>query len=175
MYDVMPVKRYEKTLQFLTASISPPAKVLDLGVDNPFSAIMRDHNYEVTNTQGEDLDLDTTAVEKPGYDVVTAFEILEHMVSPMNVLSAIQAPKLVATIPMRLWFRPAYRSKTDPWDRHYHEFEDWQFDWLLEKSGWKVVRREKWISPPKSHLGIRPWLNYLVPRYYAVEAVKATN
>ena len=23
----------------------------------------------------------------------------------------------------------------DPWDRHYHEFEPRQFDWLLEKAG----------------------------------------
>ena len=23
------------------------------------------------------------------------------------------------------------------WDRHYHEFEDWQLDWLLEKIGFK--------------------------------------
>jgi hypothetical protein len=24
------------------------------------------------------------------------------------------------------------------WDRHYHEFEDWQLDWLL-KTGWKIM------------------------------------
>jgi hypothetical protein len=32
---------------------------------------------------------------------------------------------------------PAYRSKTDMWDR-YHEFEDWQLDWLLEKPDGKL-------------------------------------
>ena len=39
-------------------------------------------------------------------------------------------------VPLNLWFASAYRNKTDLWDRHYHEFEDWQFDWLLEKAGW---------------------------------------
>ena len=24
------------------------------------------------------------------------------------------------------------------WDRHYHEFEDWQLDWLLEKTVGKL-------------------------------------
>jgi hypothetical protein len=28
------------------------------------------------------------------------------------------------------------------WDRHYHEFEDWQFDWLLEKSNWKIEKKK---------------------------------
>ena len=36
----------------------------------------------------------------------------------------------------------AYKSKTDPLDRHYHEFEPWQFDWLLEKSGWKIIKED---------------------------------
>jgi hypothetical protein len=31
------------------------------------------------------------------------------------------------------------------WDRHYHEFEDWQLDWLLEKTGWKIIDSQKWI------------------------------
>ena len=34
-----------------------------------------------------------------------------------------------------------HRSKTDSRDRHYHEFEAWQFDWLLEKSGWSVKKK----------------------------------
>ncbi len=37
--------------------------------------------------------------------------------------------------PVKIMVPSAYRSKTDERDRHYHEFEDWQFDWLLEKQG----------------------------------------
>ena len=45
----------------------------------------------------------------------------------------------------------ACKSKTNIRDRHYHEFEDWQFDWLLEKSGWQVkVKKNGPIQLKKS-------------------------
>jgi hypothetical protein len=125
--------------------------------------------YTVTNTDGEDLDNNyTNAVHFKG-NVVTAFEIFEHLLAPLNLLSELKADKLVTSIPLRLWFSPAYRSKTDPWDRHYHEFEDWQFDWLLEKAGWEIKDQLKWTHPVKK-LGIRPILRLFTPRYYIVYA-----
>ena len=170
MYEhSFPNKRYKETLEFLESNVPAPAKILDLGVKNPFSKIMEDHNFKVENTAGEDLDLETQAVQSSDYDVVTAFEIFEHLVAPYNVLCDIKAEKLVATVPLKLWFSNAYRSKTDKWDRHYHEFEDWQFDWLLEKAGWKIISRKKWTNPV-TKLGIRPVLRYFTPRYYAVYA-----
>jgi hypothetical protein len=65
---------------------------------------------------------------------------------------------------------PAY-SKTDMWDRHYHEFEDWQLDWLLEKTGWKIIDSQKWTNPVNK-FGIRPLLRYFTNRYYIVYAEK---
>jgi hypothetical protein len=85
------------------------------------------------------------------------------------VLSDIKANKLVASVPLKLWFASAYRSKTDLRDRHYHEFEDWQFDWLLEKAGWKIVKREKFTNPVKK-IGFRPILRRFTPRYYLIYA-----
>jgi hypothetical protein len=170
MYEkTYPNKRYKETLQFLQNVAPAPAKILDLGVKNPFSEIMEEQGYDVTNTLGEDLDLDQKAVQKEGFEVVTAFEIFEHLLAPFNVLQEIKADKLVASVPLRLWFSSAYRSKTDMWDRHYHEFEDWQFDWLLEKSGWEIKKRHKWTHPVKK-LGFRPLLRFFVPRYYIVYA-----
>ena len=142
---------------------------MDLGVENPFSEIMKSNGYSITNTAGEDLDVDFESIVKSNADVVTAFEIFEHLIAPFNVLKEIKADKLVASIPMRLWFAPAYRSKTDPWDRHYHEFEDWQFDWLLEKAGWTIKDSSKWTNPSKK-IGLRPILRYFTNRYYIVYA-----
>src|SRR5690606_16698815 len=139
------------------------------GVSNPFSEILIKEGFKVTNTIGEDLDLETAVVKKEEFDVVTAFEIFEHLVSPFNVLKDIKAKKLVASIPLKLWFASAYRSKTDKWDRHYHEFESWQFDWLLEKTGWRIVKSEKFTNPVKK-FGIRPLLRRITPRYYLVYA-----
>lgn len=166
-----PKKRYEITLDFLKEYIPANASILDLGTPNPFTGIMEKEGYKITNTKGEDLDTDVSVVTGEGFDVVTAFEIFEHLVAPYNVIKAIKADKLVASIPLRLWFAPAYRSKTDMWDRHYHEFEDWQFDWLLEKAGWEIKARKKWTNPVKK-IGLRPLLRYFTPRYYAVYAVR---
>lgn len=164
-----PKKRYRHTLRFLRQFVSEDDKILDLGVTNPFSDIMQSEGFNVTNTSGEDLDLVTDAVKDPGYDVVTAFEIFEHLVSPFNVLQDIKARKLIASVPLKLWFASAYRSKTDELDRHYHEFEDWQFDWLLEKSGWHIKKREKFTNPVRK-AGIRPILRRFTPRYYLIYA-----
>ena len=171
MYNQLPEKRYKHTIDFLQSVLPVPATILDLGIRNPFSEIMEQHGYTVYNTEGEDLDVLPEVVKKHKVDVVTAFEIFEHLLAPFNVLREIESTKLIATIPLNLWFAKAYRSKTDMWDRHYHEFEDWQFDWLLEKAGWQIKETEKWTSPIHK-IGFRPILRKYTPRYYAVYAEK---
>lgn len=172
MYEnTFPSKRFQHTLAFLQKHISKEEPILDLGVENPFSRILEEQGYVVENTKGEDLDIDFSAVVQSNAEVITAFEIFEHLLAPFNVLREIKANKLVASIPLKLWFSSAYKSKTDPWDRHYHEFEDWQFDWLLEKSGWEIQDRAKWTNPVKK-IGIRPLLRSFTPRYYIVYATR---
>ena len=170
MYEkTFPNKRFKHTLEFLKKHINTSESILDLGVKNPFSDIMISEGYAIENTTGEDLDEDRSAIENSSAKVVTAFEIFEHLLSPYEVLKSIKANKLVISIPMRLWFASAYRSKTDKWDRHYHEFEDWQLDWLLEKTGWTIKDRQKWTNPVKK-IGIRPILRRFTDRYYIVYA-----
>ena len=175
MYEgKFPHKRYKHTLQFLNKHVNKSESLLDLGVENPFTEIMNQNGYKVENTSGLDLDLNTSEIENSNADVVTAFEIFEHLLSPFTVLESIKADKLVASVPLKLWFASAYRSKTDMRDRHYHEFEDWQFDWLLEKSGWKIIDRQKWTNPTKK-IGFRPILRWFTNRYYIVYAEKISN
>mgnify|MGYP003666881954 CR=1 FL=1 len=164
-----PKKRFKHTIEFLKKHVSPSETILDLGVVNPFTQIMQEHGYSVENTKGEDLDEDITNIIKSGTQVTTAFEIFEHMLSPYTVLKSIKSKKLVASIPLRLWFSSAYQHKTDKWSNHFHEFEDWQFDWLLEKAGWKIIDRQKWTNPTKK-IGFRPILRLFTPRYYIVYA-----
>lgn len=170
MYEkTFPNKRFRLTLEFLKKHIETSESILDLGIKNPFSEIMISQGYTVENTKGEDLDEDRTTIEQSNAKVVTAFEIFEHLLSPYEVLKSIKANKLVISVPLRLWFASAYRSSTDKWDRHYHEFEDWQLDWLLEKTGWTIIDRKQWTNPVKK-IGIRPLLRYFTPRYYIVYA-----
>ncbi|MCD6091950.1 MAG: hypothetical protein J7J72_10665, partial [Bacteroidales bacterium] len=126
--------------------------------------------YRVENTpKGLDLDIDADWIGNKNVDVVTAFEIFEHLTNPFQVLSEIKANKLIATVPLSLWFAKAYRNPSDEWDQHYHEFEDWQFDMLLERTGWKVIHTEKWKIHDKK-IGFRPILRRFYPRIYAVVA-----
>ncbi|WP_297507285.1 methyltransferase [Flavobacterium sp.] len=172
MYEkTYPSKRFRITLEFLKKHVPSHERIFDLGVPNPFSRIMEENGYSVANTTGEDIDNNPSALQTADYDVFTAFEIFEHLLNPYTVLQNVKANKILISVPLRLWFSPAYRSKTDPWDRHYHEFEDWQLDWLLEKSGFTIVDRVQFTHPVKK-LGIRPLLRWFTPRYYLVYAVR---
>lgn len=171
MYEnTYPTKRFNITLAFLKKHVKTSETILDLGVENPFSKIMQQEGYQIYNTKGEDLDDDQTPL-KIAVDVVTAFEIFEHFLNPYTVLMQINAKKILISVPLRLWFSKAYKSKTDPWDRHFHEFEDWQLDWLLQKTGWEIKDRLKFTHPIKK-LGFRPLLRYFTNRYYLVYAEK---
>jgi len=165
-------RRFNKTLNVLIKHLPPPLKVLDLGPDNPMADLMRKAGYEIHNTpEGLDLDLDYSSelIKDDSFDVVTSFEVFEHLVNPFGVLSNIGAEKLVTTVPLNLWFAKAYWNDKDPFDRHFHEFEPRQFDMLLEKSGWEKVYYENWKSDSIG-LGIRPILRYFTPRHYLVIA-----
>ena len=172
MYEkTFPNKRFKLTLEFLKKHLATSETILDLGVENPFLKIMKEEGYHVTNTIGEDLDENQTFIQNQKTDAVTAFEIFEHLLNPYTLLKEIKSDKLFISIPLRLWFSPAYRSKTDMWDRHYHEFEDWQLDWLLEKTGFKIIDSVKFTHPVKK-FGFRPFLRWFTPRYYLVYAEK---
>ncbi len=165
--------RFKKTLEFMKDKVDVSEQILDLGPTNPLSELMIKHDYQVENTSLKiDLDLDFEIVKNESFKVITAFEILEHLVSPFPLLQQAKAKKLVASVPLRLWFADAYWSESDPFDRHYHEFEPRQFDMLLEKAGWEIKVSEKWISETKEGIGFRPLLRKFTPRYYIVYCEK---
>lgn len=175
MYEKhFPTKRFEITLNFVKKHIKLEERILDLGVENPFSNLMSQKGFTVENTLGEDLDIDLSTVQNSNADVVTAFEIFEHLLNPFTLLKNIKTKRILISVPLRLWFASSYRSKTDFRDRHYHEFEDWQLDWLLEKTGWIIKDRVKFTHPVKK-MGFRPFLRIFTPRYYLVYAEKTES
>lgn len=170
MYEKsFPRLRYKNTRNFIYKFFDKNEKILDLGVENPFGNILKNDGFTVFNSGETDLDLQPEIVKKFNVEVVTALEILEHLVSPFPVLQNLPGKKLIATVPLRLWFSTAYRNLNDQRDQHFHEFEEWQFDWLLEKSGWKIIYKEKWKAPVKT-IGFRPIFRIFTDRYYAVYA-----
>ena len=129
---------------------------------------MKKEGYQVINTKGENLDLNYDIVFNNDVECVTAFEIFEHMLAPFNLLRSIKAKKIIASVPLKLWFANAYWNKKNDWDKHYHEFEVKQFNFLLEKSGWKIIDSERWKPYKKIEFGIRPFLRMITDRYYIV-------
>ena len=166
-----PYKRFRITIEFVKKHIQQNELILDLGIDNPMSKIMKENGFKVINTSGEDLDFNQSCVIQSNATVVTAFQIFEHLLNPFQVLREIKSEKLVCSVPLRLWFSSAYKNNNDERDNHFHEFEDWQFDWLLQKSGWKIIRKEKWTNPSFIP-GIRSIFRNISNRYYAIEAIK---
>ena len=161
-------KRFDQTINFINQLDLKSRNVLDLGPNNPLSELLKSEGFKVSNTGlKQDLDLDYEIVKSAEFDLVTAFEIFEHMVSPFPLLKSIKAKQLVASVPLKLWFTDAYWNDNEPFDCHYHEFESRQFDLLLRKAGWKIIKSEKWKGS-SGFLGIRPILRKFVPRYYIV-------
>ncbi len=164
--------RYEKTLRFLQKHVPKSKKILDLGTTNDFSEIMKNAGYKVENTNGENLDVDFKIVSDSEADIVTAFEIFEHMLAPFNLLNSVKNKKLIASVPLKLWFANAYWNENDDWDKHYHEFEPKQFEFLLNRTNWKIVDSEKWKSFNPKKIGIRPILRRFYNRYFIVYCEK---
>ncbi len=171
-YNKTHQKRFDKTIHFINQLDLKSRNVLDLGPNNPLSELLKSEGFKVSNTgTKQDLDLDYEIVKSTDFDIVTAFEIFEHMVSPFPLLKSIRAEKLIASVPLKLWFTNAYWNDKDPFDCHYHEFEARQFDMLLEKAGWKIQSSEKWVSK-SNQIGFRPFLRRFTPRYYIVYATR---
>lgn len=172
----LPNLRYKKTLEFVKKNIPKDEVILDLGTPNPFTQIMKDNGFNPSNTQGEDLDDDYQKINNYDFDCITSFEIFEHLMAPYNLLKEIEPKdkpiRLISSVPLNVWFSKAHWTKDNPWARHYHEFESRQYDWMLEKAGWKIITSEKWTSPARFALGIRPLLRFIFPSFYFVHAIK---
>tara|TARA_B000000441_G_C21386960_1_gene147285 strand:- start:184 stop:489 length:306 start_codon:yes stop_codon:yes gene_type:complete len=99
-----PKKRYQNTLKFFKKHVSLDEKILDLGIENSFSKILRQNGYYVENTKGEDLDENLSSIISSNANVVSALEIIEHLLSPYVLLKKIKAQTLIASVPLKLWF-----------------------------------------------------------------------
>lgn len=163
------VFRFNRTLAFMSRYIGKEERILDLGTPNKLSEFLEKNRFNIQSAYGFDFDLKPGQINKYEYEVLTAFEVVEHLVSPFPLLYQAKARKLVVTVPLKLWFAKAFRNVNDPRDQHYHEFESWQLDMLIEKAGWEIKAREKWV-PPFQPAGLRSVLRAVTPRFYAVYA-----
>lgn len=167
--------RQKKTLELVNYfaakyNVAERPYIFDLGVENILSKNMKLW-YDTKNTP-DNVDFhksqDSIKVLSGKSNITTSFEVFEHLLNPFTVLRAIRSEYLVCTVPLKVWFSPAYWHKTDVRDRHFHEFEERQFLWLLEETGWGVLEKGKWKI--QHNIGIRPFLRLFWPSYLWVIA-----
>ena len=158
-------KRYKRTLIFLERFVSKDKKILDLGVANILSDLMKKQGYNVVNTSTINLDDDFTEVQTTDASIFTSFEVFEHLLSPYSTLKNVKCNEMVLSVPLKLWFSSAYWNTNDEYDCHYHEFEVKQIELLLKRTGWSVVYKETFPFST-SIFGFRPILRHFTKRYY---------
>lgn len=161
-------KRHQITTKFLEKHISKDQLILDLGVERGLSYYLKQIGFTIEKTNC-DLDIEYEFVKH--YNVITAFEIFEHMFAPFNLLNTASG-KLVASVPLRLWFAREHWDDNDPLRCHYHEFSKRQFNLLLNRTNWEIKDSLSFNAINSYKIGIRPLLRSLYPRYYIVYAEK---
>ena len=86
------------------------------------------------------------------YDIATAFDIIEHLDHPVDVLRWIPTPRLVISIPNALsWFVHRIEVKNNV--QHLYSFTKYTAQTMLRRSGWLPIRCEyqfgKWSMAVK--------------------------
>lgn len=164
-------KRIKETADYVYSQIDTSVPIIDLGTYNSISHTLHHCGYTVTNTHSEDLDIHYQEVHNSTADVMTAFEVLEHMVNPMQVLKSFNGKMIIGSVPIRGWGQYRGNTEQDPHDEHYHEFREWELRKLLNKSGYKIVdiQRKHW---PTSGISIRKILKRIIPSHYLFTAIK---
>ncbi len=153
--------RLSNTKSLMLKYVSKDSKILDLGPDNSLRTELKKIGFAIEGTGTQNLDSNWIT---PPSDVVTAFEIIEHLRNPYVVLKSIQAKKLILSVPLNVWFSKPYWNDSDPFSTHFHEFYPKQIKSLLDVTGWNVIHEEKW-KWKKSPLKPRPLLRRFGPWY----------
>ena len=161
-------RRFEATLRCVPV-LAPP--VLDLGPPNALARLLTARfNVEIENTGQHDLDREPLPVFRVGpYATITAFEILEHVLNPLFILDGcrqIVRPDgvLYVSVPRRSDWEWLYGKCAE----HFHEFSHDELRWLIEKSGFSVVRWTD-LRTTEMGVGLRPLLRRLRPNLFFVE------
>ncbi len=150
-------RRFAATLDFLAPLTAP---VLDLGSANALARVMEERfGVRIGHTGDHDLDRERLQDFCPGpYAVITAFEILEHLMNPLFVLEGCRAVLaeggiLYLSVPRRHPHEWLFGKSPE----HFHEFAPDELRWVVEKAGF-TIERFAMMNTSELTPGVRPLL-----------------
>ena len=159
--------RWRKTIEFMKGDYKPSGnRVLDIGdrsvITEQLSNMLQGH---IINTC---IDLDTEPLTGRDYDMITCFEVLEHLFNPLWCL--VQMREALSDDGIMYISTPRYKPHF-LWGDHFHEMSEQSILALFERAGLRIVRRKTiFIMPWRSLLtGFRPWLRLIFDRVYLFE------
>jgi len=158
--------RWKKTQAFIKKYDANSG--LDIGDRTPFTEELETFfNCSFDNTV---VDLDEGKL-KGKYDIVTAFEIIEHLYNPLHLLNEIsnvlkKGGKLYLSTPKG---KPQYLWS----EHHFHEMSDKSLRALIERAGFSIIRTEEIrIQPLLFYFtGIRPILRFIFEKHLLMELI----
>ena len=79
--DNFPYKRFKITLEFLQKHIEKDELILDLGIENPLSSLIKKNGYNINNTSGEDLNIDRSAIKNSNAKTFYIFQLINNLLT----------------------------------------------------------------------------------------------
>lgn len=163
--------RWAKTIEFLNGSLPKAGVGLDIGDRYGLTEMCENHfgiEFENTGLNGTDLDVDPLEGQ---YDIITCFEILEHLFNPLHCL--LEMKKVLAE-GGRIYISTPRHRPSYIWGHHFHEMSARSINALFTRAGLSVVRKDLiCIAPWRNCLtGFRPWLRMLIDRTMLFELIE---
>ncbi len=163
--------RWDKTLEFMGSGKNIKS-ALDIGDRTGLTEMMEDkYGVKFDNTQG---DLDKIEL-KGNYDLVTSFEVLEHLFNPLFNLEQINNVLnkngcLILSTPLA---KPSFLWAK----KHFHEMSKRSIYALFESAGFKILRHGYFRVHPFLFYtsGIRPLMRLFLDKIQIYELVDVTS
>ena len=157
--------RWEKTLKFLETNKNIE-NGLDIGGRTDFTEKLESlYKCSFNNTA---IDLDTESLSGQ-YDIITAFEIIEHLFNPLHFLLQI---KSIIKKNGTLYLSTPKGKPYFLWSKdHFHEMGYERLFSLIDRSGFKIIRKKEIrIQPFYFYLtGFRPILRFIFEKHLILE------
>ena len=161
--------RWNKTIDFLNNKSANFKNGLDIGERTTLTANMED--YFSINFSNTNIDLDTEKLHG-NYDIITSFEVIEHLYNPL--FNLLEIHKVLNKNGVLYLSTPLYKPAFLWSPNHFHEMQRQSLLNLFKRSGFKIAREDKFkIHPFKFYFkGFRPILRLIYERVQIFELKK---